>query len=282
MHLKEVPTTVVVASGKGGVGKTCVTVELAKALDEMGGTVGILDVDLTTPDADRAAGLDLDLTGTGGAAQAPGRAGNPAGAAGSPIEVEGIQVVTKGTQLPEYAVNTNDERMQRESFMSFVRETDWREGTTHVVVDTPPGTGWEIQAVLRDVTPDYGFIVTTGSEHSVRNACRTHELFGRVGVAHAVIANMRTIRLGSDRDRITEHLHEVDSIPKDDIPEIVDAVVDAVNDLVGPLHDDGIDLSEQFSVPVVADVPFTADRAVVREELGTAIEAAGLEPSSPD
>jgi len=280
MRLGEVPATVVVASGKGGVGKTYVAVELAKTLDEMGGTVGILDVDLTTPDADRAAGLNLDLAGSGGTGQAPGRVGSPSGPAGSPIEVEGIQVVTKGTQLPEYAVNTNDERMQRESFMSFVRETDWREGTTHVVVDTPPGTGWEIQAVLRDVAPDYGFIVTTGSEHSVRNACRTHELFGRVGVTHAVIANMRTIRLGPDRDRIAEHLCEVDSIPKDAVPEVVDAVADAVNDSIGSLHADGIILSERFSVPVVADVPFTDDRAVVREELGTAIEAADLEPPS--
>lgn len=285
MLLEEVSTTVAVASGKGGVGKTFVAVELAKTLADAGAEVGVLDVDLTTPDSDRAAGMDSGNSHTTdrGASESPVRppgTGSRAARLNSPVKVDGIQLVTKGTELPDFAVNTNDERMQLESVMAFIRDTDWDDETTHVVVDTPPGTGWEIQTVLRDLHPDFGFVVTTGTVNSVRNACRTHELFRRVGLDHAVIANMRRTVMAIDRERLRDRLTTIDGVEESFREEIVDVVVGSVGKEV-PLHDDGIDLTGRFSVPVVADIPFTSETETVREELRRAIERVGLTSTIP-
>lgn len=283
MLLEDVPTTIAVASGKGGVGKTFVAVELAKTIADAGGEVGVLDVDLTTPDSDRAARAETDppADDRDGSRRSVQSGAVGTGRAGTPVDVDGIQVLTKGTELPDYAVNTNDERMQLESAMAFIRETDWDDATTHVVVDTPPGTGWEIQTVLRDLRPDYGFVVTTGTENAVRNACRTHELFRRTGLDHAVIANMRTAERSVDRDRLGDRLGAIGDLTASTRDRVVATVADAVEGEV-PLHDDGIDLVDRFSVPVVADVPFTSDTERVRDELRAAIQRASLASTIPE
>jgi len=275
--LEEVPTTVAVASGKGGVGKTFVAVELARAIAETGTEVGLLDVDLTTPDSDHAVS-DEDYEWT--TPSQPERQAMPSvrdeDTSSLPARINGVQVVSKGVGLPDYAVNTNDERMQLESMMQFIERVHWDDGTTHLVVDTPPGTGFELQNILRDIRPDQGFIVTTGTVNSVRDACRTHELFRRVGLEHAVIANMRRAVPSVDRDALRDRLADVEGLDDGAVDTTVEAVETTAEAEPMTLHDDGVDLTERFSVPVVADVPFTRDQQRVRDALRTALDRTGL------
>jgi len=274
---EHIPTTILVASGKGGVGKTFVSVELARTIADAGSEVGLLDVDLTTPDSDYAVADDTYEWNT---PRQPERQAMPSAHSmddsSLPARVNGVQLVSKGLEIPDYAVNTNDERMQLESMNRFLQDVQWDDGTTHLVVDTPPGTGLELQNILRDVRPDQGFIVTTGTVNSVRDACRTHELFRRVRMDHAVIANMRRAVPSFDRDALREHLGGTGAVDDDCLDEILDAIEAATDESTIPLHDDGVDLTERFSVPVVADVPFARDRERVREELHTALDRTGL------
>jgi ATP-binding protein involved in chromosome partitioning len=275
--LEDVPTTILVASGKGGVGKTFVSVELARTIADAGSEVGLLDVDLTTPDSDHAVADDAYEWET---PRQPERQAMPSAhsvdGSSLPVRVNGVQLVSKGLEVPDYAVNTNDERMQLESMNRFLRDTQWDDETTHLIVDTPPGTGFELQNVLRDVRPDQGFIVTTGTVNSVRDACRTHELFRRAGVNHAVVANMRRAAPSFDRDHLRERLVRTDAVDDDHVDAVVNAVETAADESAMPLHDDEVDLTDRFSVPVVADVPFTRDRERVREELRVALDRTGL------
>jgi len=274
---EDIPTTVLVASGKGGVGKTFVSVELARTIADAGTEVGLLDVDLTTPDSDYAAADDTYEWKT---PCQPERQAMPSAHSiddsSLPTRVNGVQLVSKGLEIPDYAVNTNDERMQLESINRFLRDVQWDDETTHLVIDTPPGTGFELQNILRDVRPDQGFIVTTGTVNSVRDACRTHELFRRVGMDHAVIANMRRAAPAFDRDALREYLSGTNAVDDGHIDAVIDAVEAAADGSAMPLHDDGVDLTDRFSVSVVADVPFTRDRERVREELRTALDRTGL------
>jgi len=275
MLLEDIPTTIAVASGKGGVGKTFVSVELARTIAESGAEVGLLDVDLTTPDSDHAVGEEPYEWTTPGRPERQAMVNTGDGTDSSiPARINGIQLVSKGLELPDYAVNTNDERMQLESMMTFIRRIDWAEGTTHLVIDTPPGTGFELQNILREIRPDRGFIVTTGTVNSVRDACRTHELFRRVGMDHAIIANMRRAVPAFDRETLRDRLGE--AVGDDRIDDAVGAVETAAGENSMPLHDDGVDLAERFSAPIVADVPFTRDKDRVREELRTALDRTGL------
>jgi MinD-like ATPase involved in chromosome partitioning or flagellar assembly len=275
MLLSEVPTIVAVASGKGGVGKTFLAVELARTIDERGGEVGLLDLDLTTPDSDKVVARDDTIEHRHPQQPPPGDTGG-LDTSGMPVEVEGIQLVGKGPELPDFAVNTNDERMQLETMLRYVRETHWDDATTHVVVDTPPGTGSELQTVLRDVEPDLGLVVTTGTANAVRDAARTHELFRRVGLEHAVVVNMRRTRPSIDEAALRRRLADVDTLDEAAVPAVVSAVEDALAGQDVPLHDDGIDVSRHISAPLVADVPFSNDRDRVREALETALHRTGI------
>lgn len=278
MYLEGIPTVVAVASGKGGVGKTFVAAGLARTLSTAGGTVGVLDIDLTTPDIDRTIlgpGEETPRPSGGW----PGRVG--VDTAPGPIRIDDLQVVTKGTELPDHEVNTNDERMQLETAMTLVRDTEWEDSTTHVVVDTPPGTGWEIQTVLRDISPEFGFVVTTGSENSVRDASRTHELFRRVGLDHAIIANMRRLDPTLLLDGV-DGIDEVLNAEAIDGGRIAKALRETVDEVGIPLHDDGCDLEEWFSAPVVADIPFTRDAKRIRAELSKAVRTTPLDGTLPE
>lgn len=275
MILEDVPTIITVASGKGGVGKTFVSVELARTIAATGTEVGLLDVDLTTPDTDHvASGQAYDWGDT------VNRAGSrPAAYTGpeidgqnQPVRYGDLQVVSKGIDLPDYAVNTNDERMLLESMMNFIQQVQWDNATTHVVIDTPPGTGTVIQNILRDVQSTYGYIVTTGTVNSVRDACRTHELFLRVGMDHAIIANMRYISSLFDHTELRERLRDHDEIDETTIELIETTLID---DQIS-LHDEGVDIAKRFSVPIVADLPFTTDTNRIREDLRIALNRTGL------
>lgn len=282
MLLEDIPTTIAVASGKGGVGKTFVSVELARTIAATGTEVGLLDVDLTTPDSDHAvADEEYEWTTPGQAERHAVATAQSRDDSSLPARINGVQVVSKGLDLPDYAVNTNDERMQLESMMEFIERVQWDDGTTHLVVDTPPGTGFELQNILREIRPDYGFIVTTGTINSVRDACRTHELFRRVGMDHAVIANMRWIAQSVDRAAFRDRLREIDSLEDDAIRSVIDAVEATVGERESSLHDDGVELADKFSVPLVADIPFTRDDDRVRDELQTALDRTGLSSSLP-
>jgi ATP-binding protein involved in chromosome partitioning len=155
----EVPSTtrvLAVASGKGGVGKSSVTVNLAAALASRGLTVGVLDADIWGFSVPRMLGVDGRLGGSDGKIEphvvsVPGRDGGPDGALkivsmGFLVDDEGTALMWRGLVLTKAL----------EQFLTDVR---WGE-MDYLLVDMPPGTG-DIQMGLARMLPQAEMLVIT-------------------------------------------------------------------------------------------------------------------------
>lgn len=181
MKLDELPRVVMVASGKGGVGKTTVASDLARSASDMGYSVGLIDGDISTPNSPEVVGgesVDLDgqrLT---------------TGDSIVPTVVDHIQLISQGVVLPDDVPVLRDGAWRAEAVADYIGHVEWQENTDLVVIDTPPGTGEELQTFLSEAPPDRAFLVTTPHPSAVRDVTKTHELMAQAGVDQDVVVNM--------------------------------------------------------------------------------------------
>jgi Mrp family chromosome partitioning ATPase len=139
---------IVVLSGKGGVGKSTVAVNLAAALADAGKRVGLLDIDIHGPSIPTMLGLE--------GAQVTGPEGGMI-----PVDAGGIKVLSIGFFLenPDHAVIWRGP-MKYGVIKQFLKDADWGE-LDYLVIDSPPGTGDEPLSVCQLIQPDGAVIVST-------------------------------------------------------------------------------------------------------------------------
>jgi ATP-binding protein involved in chromosome partitioning len=141
------PRTRVIAigSGKGGVGKSTVTVNVAAALQQLGYTVGLLDADVWGFSVPRMLGL----------------AGRPQQRDGKivPLERHGLRAISMGMFVPEEQPVIWRGPMLHKALSQFLSDVDWQE-PDFLVVDMPPGTG-DITISLAQILPDAQMVVVT-------------------------------------------------------------------------------------------------------------------------
>ncbi|WP_243364283.1 Mrp/NBP35 family ATP-binding protein [Fundidesulfovibrio terrae] len=144
-----------VMSGKGGVGKSSITVNLAAALARKGHKVGILDVDLHGPSVPRMLGLSGNLEA------------NEKGEVVPKAYDENLSVVSMESLLkdPDQAVLWRGP-MKTSAIRQFIGEMQWGE-LDYLVIDSPPGTGDEHMTVLRTIPDALCVVVTTPQEVSL-------------------------------------------------------------------------------------------------------------------
>lgn len=173
-------SVIAVASGKGGVGKSTVAVNLACALAQLGHSVGLLDADIYGPSQHIMLGLKEDQPVIG-----PDRMIIP-------LEKYGIRVMSFGFFVkPEDAVIWRGPMISR-MFQQFVNEVQW--GTLdYLVIDLPPGTG-DIQLTLTQALKVTGaVIVTTPQDVAIADAIKGINMFRKVNVeVLGVVENMST------------------------------------------------------------------------------------------
>jgi ATP-binding protein involved in chromosome partitioning len=161
-------TIIAVSSGKGGVGKSTVAVNLAVALANAGARVGIMDADIYGPNVPRMLGLD-----------GPPRLDNQDRMV--PHEAFGVRVVSLG-----FLVAPDQPAIWRGPIImkvinQFLRDVAWGK-LDYLIVDMPPGTG-DAQLSLVQATHVHGaLIVTTPQDVSTGDALRGAKMFERVGV----------------------------------------------------------------------------------------------------
>jgi ATP-binding protein involved in chromosome partitioning len=147
-RMKTVKNTVVVMSGKGGVGKTTVAVNLAVALALEGKKVGIIDIDLHGPDVVRM---------LGGRDVYPTKVGDEL----VPPEVNGVKVISISHFLKE---ETNPivwrGPLKTGTILEFFSEVAW-EDLDFLIVDCPPGTGDEPLTVFQNIQNILGAVIVT-------------------------------------------------------------------------------------------------------------------------
>ncbi len=172
---------VAVASGKGGVGKSTVTVNLALALTARGQKVGIVDCDILGPSIPTMMGVPV----------------------GTPPQMDGDKAVpteAHGVKVMSMAMLTGDDEpailrgpMVTRYLQMFVRGVEWGDIDT-LLLDLPPGTG-DVQLTLAQSTPLSGsVVVTTPQRVSLNIARRGLRMFQRVQVPIlGVVENMSAL-----------------------------------------------------------------------------------------
>jgi ATP-binding protein involved in chromosome partitioning len=166
--LPGVKNVIAVGAGKGGVGKTTVSVNLAVALSKTGAKVGILDGDIYGPNVPIMLGLQAQLD-------------SDENKKIRPAEKYGIQIVSMGFLTQEEAPVIWRGPMLHSAIQQFCRDVAWKD-LDYLVVDMPPGTG-DVALSLSQTVPAAGaIVVTTPQQVSLADSRRAVRMYQKLKI----------------------------------------------------------------------------------------------------
>jgi ATP-binding protein involved in chromosome partitioning len=158
---------IAVGSGKGGVGKTTVAVNLSIALAKLGNKVGLLDADVYGPNVPLMMGINQTPMAKGERIQ--------------PLQNHGVKLMSMAFLNPGDKPLVWRGPMLHSVIQQFLRGVDWGE-LDYLIIDLPPGTG-DVQLTLIQSAPLTGaIVVTTPSEVSLEDARKAIHMFAQVKV----------------------------------------------------------------------------------------------------
>jgi ATP-binding protein involved in chromosome partitioning len=167
---------IAVSSGKGGVGKSTVTVNLAIALTQLGKRVGLMDADIYGPNVPRMMGVN----------EAPPVADDKI----QPLEAYGVKLISLGFLIERDQPAIWRGPIVMKIITQFLRDVQWGQ-LDYLLVDMPPGTGDAQLSLVQATQVSGAIIVTTPQEVAVGDALRGAKMFERVGVpVLGVVENM--------------------------------------------------------------------------------------------
>ncbi len=175
--IDNVKNIIAVASGKGGVGKSTTSVNLALALAEEGATVGLLDADIYGPSQPRMLGIK-------------GKPESKDGKSLEPMQAYGLQAMSIGFLIDEETPMIWRGPMVTQALEQLLNDTNWTD-LDYLVIDLPPGTG-DTQLTLAQKVPVAGaVIVTTPQDIALLDARKGLKMFEKVEVpVLGVVENM--------------------------------------------------------------------------------------------
>lgn len=224
---------IVICSLKGGTGKTTVSSNLARSLKRLGFTVGYLDADITAPTGSEAFGLEKPPDWKLDAAADDGRG------AVVPDTVDGIQFITLASHFGQAPAVLWNEAVKIDAVRQLLQgvvawaDLDW------LVLDTPPSSSAEMQALYDYITDLHGVIlVFQPTDMAAADLLRTLDFlkFKKVPIL-GLVSNM-SYCLSPSGERFWPFLS-----PKVDLAAIC----------------------EKFGVPLLGEIPLTPDRKVVEQ-----------------
>ncbi|GAA6206098.1 iron-sulfur cluster carrier protein ApbC [Thalassotalea sp. SU-HH00458] len=169
---------IAISSGKGGVGKSTTTVNLAYALQAQGARVGILDADIYGPSIPKMLGIENEkVTSNDGKLM-------------TPIEVNDLSAISIGFLVDKEDATIWRGPMASRAFGQLLNECAWQD-IDYLLIDMPPGTG-DIQLTLAQQVPvSAAVIITTPQDIALDDAAKGIAMFNKVDVpVLGVIENM--------------------------------------------------------------------------------------------
>ena len=182
-----VKITLAVSSGKGGVGKSTTSVNLAIALSQQGAKVGLLDADVYGPNLPQMLGLgqeDVQVIDT------------PKGQRFLPLEAHGIKLISVGLLAqPDHPLAWRGPVLHK-IITQFIQEVEWGD-LDYLLIDLPPGTG-DAQITIIQESPIAGvLLVTTPQQVAIADVRRSIYMFRRCGIPIlGIIENMSYLLCG--------------------------------------------------------------------------------------
>jgi ATP-binding protein involved in chromosome partitioning len=179
---------IAVGSGKGGVGKTTVSVNLSIALTRLGHKVGLMDADVYGPNVPLMMGINKTPMAYGDRIQ--------------PLEQYGVKLMSMGFLNPGDKPLVWRGPMLHSVIQQFLRGVDWG-SLDYLVIDLPPGTG-DVQLTLIQTAPITGaIVVTTPSDVSLEDARKAVHMFHQVKVPIlGIVENMSYLMCPHCNERI--------------------------------------------------------------------------------
>jgi ATP-binding protein involved in chromosome partitioning len=197
---------IAVSSGKGGVGKSTVTVNMAVALKQEGYAVGIMDADIYGPNIPMMIGVSKE----------PIKEGEKI----TPAEGQGVKVISMGFFVPEDTPVVWRGPMVHSAIQQFFRDVVWGE-LDYLLIDLPPGTG-DVPLTLSQLVPLTGAItVTTPQDVALSDVRKGMTMFKKVNVPLlGVIENMSHFVCGhcGERTEIFSYGGGEEAAKKFDVP----------------------------------------------------------------
>jgi ATP-binding protein involved in chromosome partitioning len=182
--LEGIKNVIAVASGKGGVGKSTVAVNLALALQKEGARVGVLDADIYGPSVPRMLGIH-------------GKPESIDGKSLEPMGGHGLQAMSIGFMIEEETPMIWRGPMVTQALEQLLRDTRWK-SLDYLVIDLPPGTG-DVQLTLAQKVPVSGaVIVTTPQDIATLDARKGLKMFEKVEVPVLGIVENMSIHICSN------------------------------------------------------------------------------------
>jgi ATP-binding protein involved in chromosome partitioning len=188
-----VKNLIAVGSGKGGVGKTTVSVNLAVGLAALGHRVGLMDADVYGPNVPLMMGINQTPMALGERIQ--------------PLEQYGVRLMSMGFLSPGDKPLVWRGPMLHSVIQQFLRGVDWG-SLDYLVIDLPPGTG-DVQLSLIQSAPVTGaIVVTTPSDVSLEDARKAILMFAQVRVPIlGIVENMSYLSCPHCNERIDVFSH---------------------------------------------------------------------------
>lgn len=166
--LPGVKNVILVGAGKGGVGKSTVSLNLAAALAKLGAKVGLLDADFYGPSMPTMTGLNEKPVSRDGKTL-------------EPLEAHGLKVMSIGFLVePDQALVWRGP-MLHGALMQLVRDVNWGE-LDYLVLDLPPGTGDVALTLSQQVRAAGAVLVTTPQDVALADVVRAKQMFDKVRI----------------------------------------------------------------------------------------------------
>ncbi len=175
-NISQIKHCIAVFSGKGGVGKTTVSVNIAYGLQVHNYKTGILDADITGPNVPKMTGLKGEVHTNEGKI--------------IPQISCGVKVISMANLLPPNQAVVWRGPMRSKMINEFLGNADWG-NLDYLIADLPPGTGDEILTIVQNMKPDMAIIVTTPQEVSLIDSARAISMAKKMNIPKiALVENM--------------------------------------------------------------------------------------------